>query len=93
MGIGVQGEACGEVAQHAGHGLDIHTILERDGSEGMAEIMESDFRDAGPLQHSLQHIVNAVWGDRTAVGGWEDVWIFQFFCLGFLLFQNFYCLG
>ena len=46
MGVGVQGEACGEVTQHAGHGLDIHTVLEGDGGEGVAEIMESDLRDA-----------------------------------------------
>ena len=33
MGIGVQGEACGEVTQHTGHGLDIHTVLEGNGGE------------------------------------------------------------
>jgi len=68
MGIGVQGEACGEVTQHAGHRLDIYSVLQRNGCEGVAEIVESDLRDTSPLQHSLQHIVNAVWGDRTAVG-------------------------
>ena len=46
MGIGVQGEACGEVAKHAGHGLDIHTILQGNGCEGVAEVMESDLRDS-----------------------------------------------
>ena len=44
MGIGVQGEAGGEVAQHTGYGLDIHTILQGNGSEGVAEIMESDLK-------------------------------------------------
>ena len=68
MGIGVQGEACGEVTQHAGHRLDVHTILESDGSEGVAEVMESDFRDARPFQHPLQHIVHTVRGDGTTVG-------------------------
>ena len=46
MGISVQGEACGEVAQHAGHRLDIYSILQRNGCEGVAEAMESDLQDA-----------------------------------------------
>ena len=45
MGIGVQGEACGKVTQHVGHGLDVHTILQGNGCEGVAEIVESDLRD------------------------------------------------
>ena len=35
MGIGVQSEACREVAQHAGYRLDIHAVLECDGCEGV----------------------------------------------------------
>ena len=35
MGVGVQGEACGEVTQHTGYGLDVHTVLESDGGEGV----------------------------------------------------------
>ncbi len=35
MGVGVQGEACGEVTQHARYRLDVHTILQGDGGEGM----------------------------------------------------------
>jgi hypothetical protein len=46
MGIGVQSEASGEVAQHAGDCLDVHTVLERNGGEGVAEVMESDLRDS-----------------------------------------------
>ena len=46
MGVGVQGEACGEVTQHAGHRLDIHSVLEGDGGEGVAEVVESDLGDA-----------------------------------------------
>ena len=67
MGIGVQGEACGEVTQHAADGLDIHAVLQRDGGEGVAEVVESDFLDACSFQHPLQHIVNAVRGDGAAV--------------------------
>ena len=46
VGVGVQGEACGEVAEHAGYRLDIHAVLEGNGSKGVAEVMESDLRDA-----------------------------------------------
>ena len=67
MGIGVQSEACGKVTQHARHRLDVHTILEGDGSEGVAEIMESDLRDARSFEDTLQHIVDAVRGDGTTV--------------------------
>ena len=35
VGVGVQGEAGGEVAQHAGNGLDVHTVLQRQGRECM----------------------------------------------------------
>ena len=69
MGIGVQGEACGEVSQHAGYRLNVHTILKRDSCEGVAEVVESDLRDASSLQYSFEHIVDAVRRDRTTVGG------------------------
>ena len=45
MSVGVQGEACGEVAQHTGHGLNVHSVLQGDGCEGVAEVVESDLRD------------------------------------------------
>ena len=93
MGIGVQGEACGEVTEHAGHRLDVHAVLEGDGGEGVAEIVESDLRDASPFEDTLEHVVDAIRGDGAAVGGWEDVGILQLFRLCLLLFQNFYCLG
>ena len=35
MGVGVQGEACGEVTQHAGYRLDVHAVLQGDGGEGV----------------------------------------------------------
>ena len=73
MGIGVQGEACGEVSQHAADGLDIYSVLECDGCKGVAEVMESDLRDASPFQHSLQHIVDTVRRDGSTVGGGEHM--------------------
>ena len=73
VGIGVQGEACGEVPKHAGHRLDIHTVLQCDGGEGVAEVMESDLRDASPFKDSLEHIVHAVRGDGAAVGSHDNL--------------------
>ena len=80
MGVGVQGEACGEVTQHAGHRFDVHAVLEGDGGEGVAEIVEPDLWYPRSGQDSLQHIVHAVRRDRTAVGGREDVLVIGF-CL------------
>ena len=87
MGIGVQSEPGREVAQHAADRLDIHAVLEGEGCEGVAEVMESDLRDACPFEDTLQHIVDAVWGDGSAVGGWEYILVVGF---GFLIFENFY---
>ena len=87
MSIGVQSEACREVTQHTGHGLDIHTVLEGDSGEGVAEVMESDLRDASPFEDALQHIVDAVRGDRAAVRRGKHIGVIGF---GFLLFENFY---
>lgn len=40
MGIGVQGEFCGEVVLHASYRLDVHSALEGDGCEGVVEVMK-----------------------------------------------------
>ena len=89
MGIGVQREAGGEVPQHAGHRLDIHAVLQGNGCEGVAEIVESDLWNTSPFEDTLQHIVDAVRGDGTAVRGGKHIDIIGF---AFLFFQNFYCL-
>ena len=60
MGVGIQSEAGGEVSEHSAHRLNIHAVLECDGGEGVAEVMESDLWDPGSGQHSLEHIVDAV---------------------------------
>lgn len=39
MCVSIQGEACGEVSQHAAGHLDIHSALKGD---GVAETVESD---------------------------------------------------
>ena len=35
MGVGVQRKTCGEVTQHAGDRLNVHSVLEGDGCEGV----------------------------------------------------------
>lgn len=63
MGVGVQGEAGGEVTRHAGGGLDVHAVLQRQGSEGMAPIMEKGqvFRQ-GLLKHVPKFLDVFRWG-------------------------------
>ena len=56
MGIGVQGEAGGEIAEHTADGFDVNTVLESDGGEGMAEIVEPALRNTCTLQNTLEHI-------------------------------------
>ena len=89
MGVGVQGEACGEVTKHTGHRLDVHAILQSYGRKGMAQVVKSNLRDAGPCQHSFEHIVDTVRRNGTPVRGGEDILVIGF-CL--LCFKNFYCL-
>ena len=42
VGVGPQGEPGVEVAQHGGHCFYVYTVLQRRGSESMAEVMESE---------------------------------------------------
>ena len=90
MGVGIQGKPGGEVAEHSADGFDIHAVLQGDGGEGVAEIVESDLGNPGSGEDSLQHIVHAVRGDGAAVGGGKHILVVG---LGSLLFQNFYRLG
>ncbi len=55
MGIGVQGEACGEVAEDGGHRLDVYPVLQGNGGEGVAEVVESYLGYACSCQYSFQH--------------------------------------
>ena len=90
VSVGIQSEPGGEVAEHTGDSLDVHAVLEGDGCEGVAEVMESYLRDACPLQYPLQHIVHTVRGDGTAVGRREHIGVIG---LSLLLPQDFDCLG
>ena len=41
MSVGVQGEACGEVPQHARYGFDVHAVLQGQRCEGVAQVMKA----------------------------------------------------
>ena len=67
MGVGVQGKAGGEVAEHTGHRLDVHAILQSDGRKGVTKVVESDLRYTCSSEDSFEHIVHAVRRNGTAV--------------------------
>ena len=90
MGVGVQSEPGREAAQHTADGLDVHAVLQGECCEGVAEVVESDLGDASSLQHSLQHIIDAVRGNGAAVGGWKHIGVIG---LALLFPQDFDCLG
>ena len=89
MGVGVQGEACGEVAEHTTNRLDVHAILQSYGRKGVTKVVEADFRNACSGEDSFEHIVHTVRRNGTPVRGGEDILVIGF-CL--LCFKNFYCL-
>ena len=42
MGIGIQSEPCGEVAQHTADCFDVHPILQGECCEGMTKLVEAE---------------------------------------------------
>ena len=68
VGVSVQGEACGVMTQHGGQGFHVHTVLEGQDREGMAQAVERDFLQPCPLQYLLELIQDAVRGDRASGG-------------------------
>lgn len=54
MGVGIQGEACRKVPQHAGDGFDIHPILQGQGGKGVTKLVEAT------NGHSLMEAENAI---------------------------------
>lgn len=49
VGVGVQSEAGGEVAQHTADGLDVYAVLEGQGGKGVAEVVEAYLWQSCPL--------------------------------------------
>ena len=60
VGVSPQSEPSVEVSQHGGHCFRIHTVLQRRGSESMAEVVESEVFQSGILQDLLVEVHHAV---------------------------------
>ena len=54
VGVDVQGGGRRHMAQHGGECLDVHAVLQRHGSEGMAQIVKSDLLAPSPLQNDME---------------------------------------
>ena len=88
VGVGIQREPSRVVAQHRGHGLDVHAVLQGHRREGVAEIMKAYAGQSGPFQYSLQHMQDAVRGHGASGGRWE--YPFAVTRFSSLLHQNVY---
>ena len=73
MCVGIQGEVCGEVPQHAAGRLDIHSVLKGDGSDGVAEVVASDLGDDCSFEDSFQYVMYIDRGDRADIGGGDHI--------------------
>ena len=71
VGVGVQGESSRVVAQHPRDSIDVHAVLERQGGEGVPEVVKSHFGQSRSLQYPVELAEDTVWGDGAAVGGRE----------------------
>ena len=60
VGVGIQREARRVVAEHTADGLDVHSVLERHGCEGVAEFVKADAGQPSPFQNPLEHVQHAV---------------------------------
>ena len=70
--VGVElGGAYAFVAEHGLYGSEVSTALEEVGGEGVAQVMKADAGQPRPLQHSLEHVQDAVWGHGASGGRWE----------------------
>ena len=57
MAVDVQRGFCADVANHGRQGLDVHTVFECHGSEGMAQVVESDSLAVGSLEDELEAVI------------------------------------
>ena len=91
VGIGTQGEPRVVVAQHTGHSLDVHAILQGQGGEGMPEIVEADVLQSGVPEDLLVELYHRV-GVVHLSGGGRGEHIRVFRVLLVLLNQQIHCL-
>ena len=90
VGVSVQREARGVVAQHRGHRFHVHAVLQGHRREGVTEIVEPYLWQSCPRQYPEQHMQHAIWGDGVAVRRWEYILTSYFFLLRL---ENFYCIS
>ena len=88
MGVGVQGNPGAVVAQHAGDGFHIHSVLQGQSCECVPQIMEPDSRQSRPLQHPVEYVEHTVRGHGAA--RWAREYPGACSDLLFLLIQNVY---
>ena len=60
MGVGPQGEARVAVAQHSADRLDVHAVLQRQGGEGVTEVVQADGLQPRPLENLSVEVHHAV---------------------------------
>ena len=76
MSVGVQREACRKMPQHTRYGLDVHTVLQCQRCEGMAQVVEPDMLQPRVLEDplvecydlSLIHILQEMSDNITGMG-------------------------
>ena len=62
MGVGVQREARGVVAQHGGHRFYVHPVLQGHRREGVAQVMKADAGQSNVIKLSRKC---GCWGVKT----------------------------
>lgn len=68
MGVGIQSEPCGVMAQHGGERFHVYAILERHHRKCVTQAVEGDFLQSRPLQHPLEFMQDAVRRDWASGG-------------------------
>lgn len=71
VGVYVQRSAAGHMADDGGQGLDVHAVFQRGGSEGVAQVVETDVLALGPLQDGVEPFSNGggVSGGESSLTG------------------------
>ena len=60
MGVCVEREASGVVAEHPGDGFDVYSVLQSQGCKCVTKIVEAKPRQSRAVEHPVQHIKYAV---------------------------------
>ena len=89
MGVGGKGESGAAVPQHAGYGLDIDSVLQGQGCEGVAQIVEADMLQPGILEDLLMELYHRI-GVVHSIGYRRGEQVGVARVLVVFLFQQFY---